>query len=52
MDLNTKKLSQDKLYEIENWDDAKLNLHDVLLRGIYAYGFENQALFNERPYIL
>ena len=48
MDLNSKKLSQDKLYEIENWDDEKLDLHSLLLRGIYAYGFEKPSTIQRR----
>ena len=49
MDLNTKKLSKkDKLYEIESWDDEKLDLHSLLLRGIYAYGFEKPSTIQRR----
>ena len=29
----------------ENFDD--MNLRDELLRGVYAYGFENRLLFNK-----
>ena len=29
--------------KINSWDDKKLNLKDNLLRGIYAYGFENPS---------
>tara|TARA_B110000008_G_C16966288_1_gene562120 strand:- start:1823 stop:3016 length:1194 start_codon:yes stop_codon:yes gene_type:complete len=31
------------VYEIESWEDAKLNLKDKLLRGIYSFGFENPS---------
>ena len=31
------------LYKITSWDDEKLDLKQNLLRGIYAFGFENPS---------
>merc|ERR1712166_1184621 len=30
-------------YSIEEWDDEKLNLSTEILRGIFAFGFENPS---------
>jgi superfamily II DNA/RNA helicase len=35
-------------YEIESWEDEKLNLKDDLLRGIYAYGFEQPSSIQKK----
>jgi translation initiation factor 4A len=49
--LSTQSNTTNIRYEIKQWDDENLNLKQKLLRGIYAYGFENpssiqkQALF-------
>ena len=39
----TKKdnVDSDEIVSIENWDN--FNLNENLLRGIYAYGFENPS---------
>ena len=33
----------DYSYEFKTWDDENINLKNNLLRGIYAYGFENPS---------
>ena len=35
--------NENLLYRIKSWDDEKLNLKQKLLRGIYAFGFENPS---------
>lgn len=35
-------------YEIKQWDDETLNLKQKLLRGIYAYGFENPSSIQKK----
>tara|TARA_X000000368_G_scaffold136250_1_gene106960 strand:+ start:1486 stop:2691 length:1206 start_codon:yes stop_codon:yes gene_type:complete len=35
-------------YEIKQWDDENLNLKQKLLRGIYAYGFENPSSIQKK----
>jgi len=39
----TQKENEVNYYEIENWEDENLNLKNNLLRGIYAFGFENPS---------
>jgi len=43
----TKIISNDR-YEISSWEDEKLNLKDELLRGIYAYGFEQPSSIQKK----
>ena len=33
---------------IQSWDDEKLNLKDNLLRGIFAYGFEQPSSIQKK----
>ena len=35
-------------YEISSWEDEKLNLKNDLLRGIYAYGFEQPSSIQKK----
>ncbi len=35
-------------HEITSWEDEKLNLKDDLLRGIYAYGFEQPSSIQKK----
>jgi|TARA_Y100000389_G_scaffold66587_1_gene62741 translation initiation factor 4A len=35
--------NENLLYKIKSWDDEKLDLKQKLLRGIYAFGFENPS---------
>ena len=35
--------NENLLYKITSWDDEKLDLKQKLLRGIYAFGFENPS---------
>ena len=37
------KKTENEFYEINSWDDEKLDIHPNLLRGIYAYGFEKPS---------
>jgi len=39
--INTEEETYDSSYEINSWDD--LNLDPKILRGIFAYGFENPS---------
>ncbi len=32
-----------ELYEIESWEDEKLDLNNNVLRGIYSFGFEKPS---------
>jgi len=40
--------TKEKNYEIQSWEDEKLNLKDDLLRGIYAYGFEQPSSIQKK----
>ena len=35
-------------YEISDWDDEKIDLKENLLRGIYAYGFEQPSAIQKK----
>ena len=35
-------------YNFKNWEDENLNLNTHLLRGIYAYGFENPSSIQQK----
>jgi translation initiation factor 4A len=35
-------------YEISDWDDVKIDLKENLLRGIYAYGFEQPSAIQKK----
>ena len=41
-------MSTKTYYEINNWEDEKLNLKPKLLRGIYSYGFENPSSIQKK----
>ena len=45
---NTHTNTIDIRYEIKQWDDENLNLKQKLLRGIYAYGFENPSSIQKK----
>ena len=47
MSENKSNKSNDR-YEITSWEDTKLNLKDELLRGIYAYGFEQPSSIQKK----
>ena len=38
----------DYMYSIKDWDDEKINLKTDLLRGIYAYGFEQPSAIQKK----
>ena len=40
--------NENLLYKITSWDDEKLNLKQKLLRGIYAFGFENPSSIQKK----
>ena len=40
---NQKENNSINYYEINNWEDENLDLKNNLLRGIYAFGFENPS---------
>jgi superfamily II DNA/RNA helicase len=42
-DENVDPPSNDIRYEINGWDDEKLNLDNNILRGVYGYGFEKPS---------
>tara|TARA_B100000795_G_scaffold268596_3_gene255899 strand:+ start:20473 stop:21792 length:1320 start_codon:yes stop_codon:yes gene_type:complete len=45
----TKAVKKPKtMYEISSWEDEHLNLKDDLLRGIYAYGFEQPSSIQKK----
>jgi superfamily II DNA/RNA helicase len=50
MEFTNKKenKSNEKRYEITSWEDEKLNLKNNLLRGIYAYGFEQPSSIQKK----
>ena len=51
MNLTTEKentFKSEKRYEISSWEDEKLDLKDDLLRGIYAYGFEQPSSIQKK----
>ena len=41
----------DYIYSIRDWDDEKINLKIDLLRGIYAYGFEQPSAIQKKLFI-
>lgn len=44
-----KKIKEsDYIYSITDWDDEKINLKTELLRGIYAYGFEQPSAIQKK----
>jgi translation initiation factor 4A len=45
---NKSNKSDARRYEITSWEDEKLNLKDDLLRGIYAYGFEQPSSIQKK----
>ena len=45
---NENTFKSGKRYEIASWEDEKLNLKDDLLRGIYAYGFEQPSSIQKK----
>jgi len=45
---NEKKENNEERYEIQSWEDEKLNLKDELLRGIYSYGFEQPSSIQKK----
>jgi translation initiation factor 4A len=44
--INTEEETYDSSYEIHSWDD--LNLDPKILRGIFAYGFENPSPIQQK----
>ena len=42
-DENVKAPPDDIRYEINGWDDEKLNLEGRILRGVFSYGFEKPS---------
>jgi translation initiation factor 4A len=51
MNPTNEKMTENKKndkYEITSWEDTKLNLKDELLRGIYAYGFEQPSSIQKK----
>ena len=36
------------LYEIEDWEDEKLDLNNNVLRGIYSFGFEKPSSIQKK----
>ena len=46
--MQTENKSNEKGYEISSWEDEKLGLKDNLLRGIYAYGFEQPSSIQKK----
>ena len=51
MNLTTEKentIKSEKRYELSSWEDEKLDLKDDLLRGIYAYGFEQPSSIQKK----
>ncbi len=47
-DIQNKKSNHLDLYEISSWEDEKLNLKNEVLRGIYAFGFENPSSIQKK----
>jgi len=45
---NKKENNSTERYEISSWEDEKLNLKNDLLRGIYAYGFEQPSSIQKK----
>lgn len=46
---STKNIKEsDYMYSIKDWDDEKINLKTDLLRGIYAYGFEQPSAIQKK----
>lgn len=37
------RVSDDKYYEINSWEDPKINIKNDLLKGIYSHGFEKPS---------
>ena len=48
LSTNTNTTTNNIRYEIKQWDDENLNLKQKLLRGIYAYGFENPSSIQQK----
>ncbi len=46
--ITTNSQNIPKKYIIKNWDDENLNMKPLLLRGIYAYGFENPSSIQQQ----
>jgi len=43
LNLTSTSTSSVAKYSIEEWDDERLNLSTEILRGIFAFGFENPS---------
>ena len=43
LENDSEKQTEYKKYEISSWDDENLSLDTKLLRGIYAFGFEQPS---------
>ena len=44
--------SNSYLYQIKDWDDENIDLKVNLLRGIYAYGFEQPSAIQKKAFFL
>ena len=51
MSCTRDEIDSKNMLTFESWDDEELNLKTGLLRGIYAYGFENPSPIQKRAII-
>ena len=51
LNLTSTSTSSVAKYSIEEWDDERLNLSTEILRGIFAFGFENPSPIQKKSHL-